>query len=79
MRLINVQVEFVSLFELQHARQIEDRAFHRVQPLDNHNDLFPWPVRPWLALAYAFTQQRLESIHASMLEWPDAGPAHTHT
>ena len=46
---------------------------HRVQTLDDDQDLLPRSVRSWLTLTDAFPQQRVERLHIVVLERPDRG------
>lgn len=79
MCLVNKQVELVLLLQLDESGQVAHGALHGVQPLDNDEDLPPWPVRPWLSLGDDFAEQFLERLHAVVVKDPDRGARQPRT
>lgn len=65
--------------KLNHSGQVDERAFHAVQSLDDDHDLLPRSVSPGLALAYDFPQEVLQVLHVVVLESPDDSAAQPHT
>jgi hypothetical protein len=69
----------VFLLQFHDTGKTQERPFHAVQALDNNQNLFPWAVRLWLALADGLPEQRLESFNIVVLEHPYIRAAQSYT
>lgn len=73
MRLVDVEVELVSLLELEDSGQIDHSSFHGVKALNDQKNLLPWAMSPRLTLTDALSEQIFEIFHIVMLVHPDHG------
>ena len=48
-RFVQVQIRFVLFLELDDFLQVDNAAFHRIDPLDDDNDLLVWTKDAFLA------------------------------
>ena len=69
----------VFLLELHDHGQVRQRPLHRVQSLDDEQDLLPRTVGARHALADALAQQRLELLHVVVLVLADVRATETRT
>jgi hypothetical protein len=71
-------VYLVLLLELEDCRQVDERALHRVQTLNDDHNLLPRPVRLRLALGDDFAEELLERAHVVVLVHAHARAREAH-
>mmetsp|Transcript_2162 Transcript_2162/g.6920 ORF Transcript_2162/g.6920 Transcript_2162/m.6920 type:complete len:207 (+) Transcript_2162:669-1289(+) len=68
MGLVQVQICLVLLLDLHDLLQLGELAFHRIDTLDDDDDLLPRPPSAGLALGNARTQQALQLLRVVVCE-----------
>jgi hypothetical protein len=62
-REVKEQTHLVHLLELQDPRQVNQSSFHRIETLDNEENLLPRAMRPRLTLGDRLPEQALQVLH----------------
>lgn len=70
-RLIQIDVRPILLFQSNQFGQIDNRSFHTKHTLNHNQYLFPWLMCFWLAFNNRFTQHLLQVFHVVVPEHPN--------